>query len=495
MSIILTHIILRWERNLESFRNYLKAPIVSLQVGLISGIIFKEVIVLSFFIFVFGILLKFNKSTFYFLAIGLALSILTVFGHKAEAMQEFLENEKGEILEVDSSKDYRQVIVLNIQDKKVISETNKYPTYSEGQILKTSGKLIPIEEKYDFESYVTYLKSKEIGHFYELREIDVVSKNAYRSLFYSLRKDIENFYFKNLNSENSALLAGIVLGTKASFDEEFKELLSVSGTSHIVAASGFNVAIIYLAILAVFKFIDRKWLFLLSGILIFFYISLIGTYNIPAFRAMMMIYLLLSSKIVGIRLGINMALLYSTSIMMISNPNIWTNVSFQLSVGALLGLTLFTNHFKYLIEKIKFKNIKLPVFLSEILSTSLAVMVFTIPVLWHYFHGISLIGVVANLAILPLIPLITLMGIISLIFMLINFSILERLIFVTLDFLLEIQINAIRFFGGIDILFIESFSLVVLAYLGIIALIFYADINLVKNEKNYNSYSNHSFSS
>src|SRR3989344_4727192 len=59
------------------------------------------------------------------------------------------------------------------------------------------------------------------------------------------------FHYGNLMSaegEVAALAGGLTVGERASFSDEFKDAMAKSGTTHIVALSGYNISIIGFAI-------------------------------------------------------------------------------------------------------------------------------------------------------------------------------------------------------------------------------------------------------
>ena len=57
-------------------------------------------------------------------------------------------------------------------------------------------------------------------------------------------------------------MSGIVLGERAEFSEEFKENLNLSGTSHLVALSGYNITILANLLAVSFAFlISRAYAF------------------------------------------------------------------------------------------------------------------------------------------------------------------------------------------------------------------------------------------
>ena len=87
--------------------------------------------------------------------------------------------------------------------------------------------------------------------------IDSGHGSKIKSSLFSLKEKTINVFQKVLPSENAAFLAGITLGERAEFSKEFKEAMSKSGTTHLVALSGYNITILVLAVAYVLNFLRR----------------------------------------------------------------------------------------------------------------------------------------------------------------------------------------------------------------------------------------------
>ncbi|MFH0739765.1 MAG: ComEC/Rec2 family competence protein [bacterium] len=223
------------------------------------------------------------------------------------------------------------------------------------------------------------------------------------ALLASLKEKFQEAINSNLPSPQSAILAGILLGDKASFSHDWKQKMANTGTSHIVAVSGMNIVMLaqILVVLGVALGLYRGQALWFSLILIWLFIALIG-FQVSAIRAGIMGSILIVCGLLGRQNASFRALVLAVAIMLAINPTLLRyNLSFQLSVLATLGLI-------HLGPVIKRKVC------YEIISATLSAQIFTTPLLIYTFGYVSLIGLPLNLLIVPIVPAIMILGIVFL---------------------------------------------------------------------------------
>jgi competence protein ComEC len=227
--------------------------------------------------------------------------------------------------------------------------------------------------------------------------------------FYKLRERLILFYQKYLPEPHSSLVAGMVLGSKASLPYDFWQNLKKTGTAHVVVASGMNVSLIagFLASFFII-FLKRRYALLLSLLGIWFYAFLCG-FEAPIIRASIMGSLSFIAVIFG-RMNLALrALFISFFLMLIFNPYFIFDVGFILSFAATLSLILFQ---KKVDNFLKF----IPSFLREGFSTSLAAQILVAPILYFTFGYFSIYSPLINGLVLWTVPYITILGMLSGIF-------------------------------------------------------------------------------
>lgn len=229
---------------------------------------------------------------------------------------------------------------------------------------------------------------------------------------YRIKHWVNGSIHRFLPEPHSGLLAGLLLGVKSDLSDSFKTALKNSGTSHIVALSGFNVTIIITFLLLLLRRLPRRFVWVASGILILIFVVMTGAAS-SVIRAAIMGWLLLLASLWGRRRSATNAVLLAVVTMVMLHPLIlFYDVGFQLSVAATVGLIYcsppFFWHSRYL-----------PKFFAEAFSATIGATLFTLPLIALYFGGVSWVTLGANLLVVPLVPYVMLFGFVGLILFLV----------------------------------------------------------------------------
>lgn len=144
-----------------------------------------------------------------------------------------------------------------------------------------------------------------------------------------------------LPEPHAGLLAGILFGTKATLSKELVAALTTTGTLHIVALSGMNITILSsLVNMTLLRFINRRVASILTIALIIGFILFVGP-SPSVIRAGIMGGISLLAIVFGRQtLGL-LSWMLAVSTMILLNPSWITDLSFQLSALATLGMILF----------------------------------------------------------------------------------------------------------------------------------------------------------
>src|ERR671931_2749287 len=88
----------------------------------------------------------------------------------------------------------------------------------------------------------------------------------------ALRAALEQRLLASVPGPEGQLAAGLLLGRDATLSPELRTQLQVTGTSHILAVSGFNVALVGgVALGLALRLLSRPWALPLSGAVVFLY--------------------------------------------------------------------------------------------------------------------------------------------------------------------------------------------------------------------------------
>lgn len=163
---------------------------------------------------------------------------------------------------------------------KIKVTTSRYPSFNYGDVIKFEGIV-----KKPFEKSVDYLAKDGIFGTSGFPKIDLIAQNQgsfIKSKLFEIKSFAENSFKKVLPPDKASFLAGLTLGETAEFSKEFKEKMKTTGTTHLVALSGYNVTIIAEAITVLFAFLIGRFFrsrvisFILSLVAIFGFVVMTG---------------------------------------------------------------------------------------------------------------------------------------------------------------------------------------------------------------------------
>ncbi len=286
-------------------------------------------------------------------------------------------------------------------------------TYEYSELVRVRGKLKTPPEDEEF-SYRDYLARQYIYSYMPIAEVTRLpweTKNLIITEIYKFKQALLNNTYRLYHDPEASLLAGILFGVDTGLTTRLQDAFKNTGTAHIIAISGFNIAIIAGIFFFLFKSIlGERFGALVAVIGIFLYAFLVGG-DSAVMRAAIMGSISLFARQFGRRNnGLN-ALLFVALLMAIFNPLVLWDVGFQLSFFATLGLILyaepFSNFTSNIISKLsKSDTSTLTRIINEYFILTIAAQLTTIPIMAYHFKRISLISFIANPFILPVQPLV-----------------------------------------------------------------------------------------
>jgi competence protein ComEC len=199
------------------------------------------------------------------------------------------------------------------------------------------------------------------------------------------------------------ILRGIVLGERAAVDADLATAFARSGTSHLLAISGFNMTLVATAVALIARGRVRPAITAsLTVSCVVAYSVLVGLAPSVARAAVMAVVASLGLAF-GRRPATDNALALAVATMVGIDASAIGDVGFLLSATATGGLL-------YLGDPISRGLAFLPGALRQGLATTLAATVPTLPIIAAVFGRVSLVSPLANLAAVPLFPPLMLAG-------------------------------------------------------------------------------------
>jgi competence protein ComEC len=323
----------------------------------------------------------------------------------------------GRIIKEPDKRENNIHYVVFVDDKnfKVRVTTPKIPEFYFNEEITFEGvlekpKKFKNENEIEFD-YPKFLAKDGIG--YVMFNPKVFEKTKLEGeYFYSFLIFIKNKFSVNLQKElknpESALAAGILIGSKQSLGKELLKDFRRAGLIHLVVLSGYNVTIIADAIRSLFSSLP---IFYAKSFSIFFIISfcLLTGASATTIRASIMAVIAVLAFGSSRKYDVNRALWVAAFVMVIHNPKILTgDPGFQLSFVATLGLI----HLSPLISKrISFITNKFQI--REIIATTISTQIAVFPLIIKMTGELSVVAIFANILVLPIMPITMLLSALS----------------------------------------------------------------------------------
>lgn len=317
--------------------------------------------------------------------------------------------------DLGNKKNTKKIIfeVRDVSKEKILIYLPTKLNYQYGDELKIKTKLTTPFESDDF-SYKNYLNRYNIHSIAYYPKIKLLAKNKgnfiQQNLFFIKNKFKEKI-MAILPAPESSFLAGLLIGTQEDIPSQLMNSFNITGTTHLIALSGYNITIIGILLMNLFYilYFSKSSSFWLTIIMIIFFVILTGA-EASVVRAAIMGILILLSKKIGRLKNITNAVVFTACLMLLFNPKILRyDIGFQLSFLATLGIIyvspiLFKKGFYKIPNDLEFRE-------SFLMTVSAQIMTF--PIIIYNFGRLSLIAPIVNVLILPVVPLSMLYGFIA----------------------------------------------------------------------------------
>ena len=203
----------------------------------------------------------------------------------------------------------------------------------------------------------------------------------------------------------AALAAGILLGVRAGIAPEVSDAFAAAGLTHVVAISGWNIAIVAALAGAMTRPLLRlpggRWVAVGAACaMVAGYVMLTGA-SPSVVRAALMAAGLVLARLGGSRAHAIGALMAAALVMLLAAPPVLWDVGFQLSALATAGLIWFAGGMEHLLRR-------WPGVIREPVALTLAAQLTTLPVILLNFERLSLVAPAANVVVVPLVPVVML---------------------------------------------------------------------------------------
>ena len=322
-------------------------------------------------------------------------------------------------------------VLLTFEDKKRTKARGKILLYfpkndtttnlKPGDKLLIPAKYIEIpgpqnEEEFNFKKFLSY---KQIYHEIFMHNLPFKlvdsNENPYRFIGLRIQNKLSSIISGSMTDSGAiAVCEALLIGNKKDLSKEMMYSYANTGAIHVLAVSGLHVGIIYLFINTLLSFIpwfkrneSKKAYFTVP--LLWFYALLTG-FSPSVLRATTMFSLLSVGRLIGGKVNIYNNLAGSAIILTAFNPYIITEIGFQLSYLAVIGIVFLQPKIQALLT---FKS-KIANYIWSISAVSIAAQITTFPLSLLIYHQFPVYFLLSNLFVIPISFLILLTGVPSL---------------------------------------------------------------------------------
>ncbi len=213
-----------------------------------------------------------------------------------------------------------------------------------------------------------------------------------------------------LPETSGALLAGLLLGERSALPPQSDEAFRRAGVYHILAVSGFNVALLAGAVFGGLAIggIPRRGAAVVAAVVLVGFALVVGGQP-SVLRATVMGLLLLAALLLDRESQLLNALALAVLALLLWRPGDLWEPGFQLSFAATAGIVYLTPRLTAAMAERGW-----PGWLATAVAVSVGAQAAVTPLMLAHFNQLSLIGVGANLAVVPLAGVATTLGMLAL---------------------------------------------------------------------------------
>lgn len=240
-----------------------------------------------------------------------------------------------------------------------------------------------------------------LGYVQEEARITYGDSIPVRSYPAKLRNSIREILLGIFPEDTEAFANALFLGDSSLLSYETDTDFKLSGIRHIIAVSGLHVSILMSVVFILFG--KNRYLCPLIGIPLLALFAAVVGFTPSVMRACIMQALMLLGLLLNKEYDPPTALSFSVLVMLCLNPSTIVSVSFQLSVGCVIGILLlyerFNRYFLKLLRTPKGKGLRarLSRWFAASVSITCSTVIATTPLSAYYFGTVSLVGILTNL--------------------------------------------------------------------------------------------------
>ena len=304
---------------------------------------------------------------------------------------------------VGNPRDGSQVATVRLRDASgaplvVAITAPPDPQIGVGDVVQLTGPLAPLPTG----DYGTWLAESGVDATLASRTLEITgTSGSLQAGIDALRRSAADGLALAVPEPEAGLAAGILIGLRDRVDRDLARAFTTAGASHIVAISGWNIAIVAALVGVALRRWPRRRRSVVTLALIVLYTVLTGA-SASVVRAALMTSVVTLARESGRAGGAAAALGWAAVVMLVAEPATVGDAGFQLSSLATAGLIAWATPLTRRLAA--WRGGLLPGWLCESLGVSFAAEAATLPVVLLAFGRLALLAPVVNLVAVPLVP-------------------------------------------------------------------------------------------
>jgi len=280
--------------------------------------------------------------------------------------------------------------------------------------------------------YRKYLNQKGIlyrGTVSESPDLILIRRNLgnpVKTAIESYRDRLREFVTRNTAPPGREILLAMILGEQKTISDDLKERFNRTGTSHILAISGFNVGMIaffsvlfFRSLLKIYPRLLLMWnttkvAYALSLVPILLYAGVAGM-GISVIRATIMVVVLMTAMLIRRPKDLPNALALAAILILGLSPSSLFDPSFQLSFAAVAAILFIPPRLQMPSPDRKTEDEPAARTLTRkagrnfylFLLVSASATLGTLPIIAYHFHNLSTVVLPTNIAVVPFLGILT----------------------------------------------------------------------------------------
>ena len=335
--------------------------------------------------------------------IALRLAVLPPPATDAVALPDSDGPWKAVVVATGAPREGRQTATIELADAtyravRLAATLPRYPVVAPGQRISVGGR----PEGRPDSPYGAYLERTGVAGTIRAADLELEpGPTEPAAALETVRRSAAAALARVLPEPEAGLAAGILIGLRERVDRELAADFTTAGVSHVVAISGWNIAIVAAAVGALGGSLGRRRRSVLTMLAIVAYVCFSGA-SPSVVRAAAMAGVVLLARESGRAGRAAAALGWAVALLLLADPSLIADAGFQLSSLATAGLIAWATPIGDRIGRLG--GGRVPNWLAESLGVSLAAQAATLPVVLATFGRLALISPAANLGIVPVVP-------------------------------------------------------------------------------------------